>query len=266
MAQPLDRFGEIVALGDEAAVLRLDLAQLFLGAQVDRAEPLALAPQLLQPLLDVRDIGQFRARRDLGKRRDVLRLGFEHLADFVRDVGGAALRGLEPLLRARLLVARSPAASSAARAALSASASAVSAAARRSAAARCAGFGGLDLGDQRAALLGERRGRAFERGALGLCVRRCARRASRSGRPRSPCGSSHSARSAAIAASRRVAQLGFARERLRFAARFGERRALAPHLAARLREMLLQIGGRAELLDRLHGFVLGRDRLVAARR
>ena len=33
-------------------MLRLDLAQLFLGAQVDGAEPLAVAPQLLEPLLD----------------------------------------------------------------------------------------------------------------------------------------------------------------------------------------------------------------------
>ena len=39
---------------DEAGVLRLDLAQFFLGAQVDGAEPLALAPQLVEPFLDRR--------------------------------------------------------------------------------------------------------------------------------------------------------------------------------------------------------------------
>ena len=185
-------------------MLRLDLAQLFLGAQVDGAEPLAVAPQLFEPLLDRRDVGQLRARRDLGKRRDVLRLGFEHLADFMRDVGGAAVRGLEPLLGARLFGARfahrlergTRGLVGFGERGLGGGAPVGGRALRR--------FGGLDLGDERAALLGDRRRRAFERAALGLRFGRALLRASRPDRPRSPCGASHSARSAAIAAMRRA--------------------------------------------------------------
>ena len=40
----------------------LDLAQLFLGAQVDGAEPLALAPQAIERGLDIGDFGQSACR------------------------------------------------------------------------------------------------------------------------------------------------------------------------------------------------------------
>ena len=184
-------------------MLRLDLAQLFLGAQVDGAEPLAVAPQLFEPLLDRRDVGQLRAGRDLGKRRNVLRLGFEHLADFMRDVGGAAVRGLEPFLGARLFGARF--ARRLERGARGLVGFGERGLGRGAPVGGCAlrGFGRLDLGDERAALLGDRGRRAFERAALGLrFVERSP--ASRPDRPRSPCGASHSARSAAIAAIRRA--------------------------------------------------------------
>ena len=246
-------------------MLRLDLAQLFLGAQVDGAEPLAVAPQLFEPLLGRRDVGQFRPRRDLGKRRDVLRLGFEHLADFMRDVGGAAVRGLQPLLGARLLGARftrrlersTRGLVGFGERGLRRSAPVGGRALRR--------FGGLDLGNQRAALLGDRGRRAFERAALRPCVRRSlAERRGLAGRAHLaaiPFGALGRDRGEAPGA-----QLGFARERLGFAARFRQRRALRRDLAARLRELMFQIGGRAELLDRLDGVVLCRNRLVAARR
>ena len=263
LAQPLDRFGEVVALGDEAGVLRLDLLQLFLGAQVDGAEPLAVAPQLVEPLLDRRDLGQRVARRDLGERRDVCRLGLEHLADFVRDVGGAAVRGLEPLLGARLLGARF--AHRLERGARRLVGLGERGLGRGAAVGGFAprGFGRLDLGDQRAALLGERRRRAFERGALGLRFGRALaeRRGLAGGAALRP---SHSARSAAIAARRLRAQLGLARERLRFAARFRQHRALGRDLAARFRQLIFQLGRRGERLDRLRGVVLGGERLVAA--
>ena len=42
MAQPCDRLDQIVALGGQRGVLRFDLAQLLLGAQVDGAEPFAV--------------------------------------------------------------------------------------------------------------------------------------------------------------------------------------------------------------------------------
>ena len=59
-AQLLDRLDQIVALGGERGVLGLDLAQFLLGAQIDRAQPLALAPQPLQRRLDLGEIGQRR--------------------------------------------------------------------------------------------------------------------------------------------------------------------------------------------------------------
>src|SRR4029077_12177745 len=48
LAQALDRLGQVVALGGERGVLRLDLAQLFLGAQIDGAKALAVAAQLVE--------------------------------------------------------------------------------------------------------------------------------------------------------------------------------------------------------------------------
>ena len=50
-------------------VLGLDLAQLFLGAQIDRAQPLAVAAQLFEVFLDLGERRQFRARLDLGQCR-----------------------------------------------------------------------------------------------------------------------------------------------------------------------------------------------------
>ena len=48
LAQPLDRFDQIVALGGQRGVLGLDLAQFFFGAQIDGAEPFAVAAQPLE--------------------------------------------------------------------------------------------------------------------------------------------------------------------------------------------------------------------------
>src|SRR6185295_4642681 len=56
LAQPLDRLDQIVAFGGELPMLVLDLAQFFFGAQIDRAEPLALAHSQL-PGVDRRPRG-----------------------------------------------------------------------------------------------------------------------------------------------------------------------------------------------------------------
>src|SRR6202020_1904747 len=48
-AQALDRFGQIVALGDELVAACPNLNEFVVRAQVDRAEPLALPAQILEP-------------------------------------------------------------------------------------------------------------------------------------------------------------------------------------------------------------------------
>ncbi len=90
----------------QLAVLGLDLAQLLLGAQVDGAEPLALAADAVELGLDLGDVGQLRARLDLGQLGDRGRLDLEHLADFVLDVGEPALGAVEALFGAGGVLAR----------------------------------------------------------------------------------------------------------------------------------------------------------------
>jgi hypothetical protein len=68
-------------------VLGFDLAQLFLGAQIDGAEPLAVAAQLFEIFLDLGKRRQFRAGLDLGETRNRLWLDLQHVVDFALDVG-----------------------------------------------------------------------------------------------------------------------------------------------------------------------------------
>ena len=137
LAQPLDGFDQVVALGGQRRVLGLDLAQLFLGAQIDGAEPLAVAAQLFEVFLDLGERRQFGARLDLGERRHGMRLDFQHVVDFALDVGEPAPGAFHALLgaggRPR---ARCESASSEILAARSVSAITFSAAASASAATR----------------------------------------------------------------------------------------------------------------------------------
>ena len=152
-------------------------------------------------------------------------------------------RRLAPSKRSSARAASSraaPIASSAARAARSASASAFSASARRSAAARRAVFGGFDLADQRAALLGKGRRRVFERRRAPAWPRRCAV-SSVAIWPTAP--SLRSLQSCALGGDRgeaAVGKLGFARERLRFGAHFGEHARACRDLAADVGELALR--------------------------
>ena len=106
LAQLRDRRHQIVALAGERCVLGLDLAQFFFCAQVDRAQPLALAPQPLELLLDIRQFRQRLAFLDLGQLGDGGRLDFQHVVDFAADVGKPALGALEALLGAGKFLAR----------------------------------------------------------------------------------------------------------------------------------------------------------------
>ena len=84
----------------------LDLAQFLFGAQIDRAEPLALAPQALERGFDLGEIRQRVGRLDLGELRHRRRLDLQHVVNFAADIGKPALGALETLLGARKILAR----------------------------------------------------------------------------------------------------------------------------------------------------------------
>src|SRR5262245_3650530 len=82
-------------------MLTLDLAQLFLGAQIDRAEPFALAPNAVKRSFDLIDLRQLSAGLELSEFSDRLGLNLEHVANFAGDIGKAPLAAFVTLLGAR---------------------------------------------------------------------------------------------------------------------------------------------------------------------
>ena len=167
LAQPLDGFDQIVALGGQRGVLGLDLAQLFLGAQIDGAEPLAVAAQLFEVFLDLGQRRQFRARLDLGERRDRMRLDFEHVVDFALDVGKPALGAFHALLGAGAGLAGAGERFERGLGGAVGFRHHALGGGERVGGDAAGGFGGFDFVDQRAALFGEQRRRVFKLGALG---------------------------------------------------------------------------------------------------
>ena len=155
LAEALDRLDQVVALLGETVMLGLDLAQLFLGAQIDGAEPLALAADAVELGLDVGDVGQLLARLDLGKLGDRRRLDFEHLADLVLDVGEAAVGTGETFLGARGLFTRGADGFERGTRILVGGRERILGFRQPVGGGAALGFGGLDLADQRGALLGE---------------------------------------------------------------------------------------------------------------
>src|SRR4051794_35518952 len=105
-AQLLDRFVEIVALGDHAIARGFDLLQLLVGAQIDRAEALALALLGLEFLLDGGGIRQLRAGFYAGERDEIVRRAIEFERDRVQMLRQALARRLKPRFAARLRFAR----------------------------------------------------------------------------------------------------------------------------------------------------------------
>ena len=190
---------------DELVVLGLDLAQFLLGEQIDRAEPLALAADAVELRLDLGDLRQLGAGLELGELRRCGRLDVEHLADFVLDIGEPALGALAAFLGARGFGARL--------------ADRFERAARRLVGLGELGLGlrqpigggaasagrGLDLADQRVALVGEFLRRVGRARCARAALPRCAGRWWRSAPRRSSLRSLQAARSAAIACRRRSA-------------------------------------------------------------
>ena len=97
LAKPRDRGNQIITLGGQRGVLGFDLAKLFLGAQIDRAELLALAPQALKVGLDCRDFRQRRLRLDPRDGGDAVGLDLQRFANFVGDIGEAPVGALDTL-------------------------------------------------------------------------------------------------------------------------------------------------------------------------
>src|SRR4051794_17127270 len=125
------------------------------------------------------------------------------------------------------------------------------------------GLGLVDFREQRAALLAERRRRAFERLALGFCVGQ-------------PLGQRGDLRDRAVPAAVPFgafgrdrgqapgAQFGLAGERLRFAARLGEHGALGRDLATRFRQPVLELVHGCKRCDALARLLPRALRLITA--
>ncbi len=244
LAQPLDRLDEIVALGDEGGVLGLDLAQFLVGAQVDGAEPLAVALELLQLRLDFRDVWKRRVRFEAGEARQRLRLGFQDLADFGGEVGEPPLDALVPLFCAhRGFACRREGGMGGACRAVGLG-KAVLAGRQHFGRGPPRGLRGLDLGDERTALCFELLRRIDEAGMLaaGLGEARLDGRGLRRGAfpPLGPGGGI-----GCDCGEAALGKLDLAGERLGLGAHFGEPAAVGGDGGADLREFGLQCrGGR----------------------
>ena len=180
------------------------------------------------------------ARLDLGEVRDRVGLDLEHLADLMGDVGQpCAWRLRRAPRRGRALRARAPSASSAARTARSHAPSAFSASARRSAAALRRRFRGLRPRRSAARRFSSKIAARRPAKRAPAWPRRCACRASRSGRWRARWRSLQALPVGADGVEPPVGELGLARQRLRFGAHLGELRALAFDLGAHVGELAL---------------------------
>ena len=106
LAQALDRFGQIVALGDELVAARQDLDEFVVGAQVDRAEPLALLAQILELAFDLDAAGQRLVGFMIGKRGEARRLAIEFARDRVLKLFVPRARAFQALFGGGALLAR----------------------------------------------------------------------------------------------------------------------------------------------------------------
>ena len=148
-------------------MLGLDLAQLLLGAQIDGAETLAVALELVEVGFDLGDVGQWRIRLEAGEPGERLRLGLQDLADFGGEVGEAALHRLVTLLGARRSFPRRGERVMGGAGGTIGLGERVLARGERLGGGAARAFGGFDLGDQRASLRLELGRRVDERSVLG---------------------------------------------------------------------------------------------------
>ena len=167
LPQSLDGFHEIVAFGSQRGVLGFDLVQLFFRAQIDRAQPLAVATQLFEIFLDSLSGGNSDSGLISARPAARMRLEFQHVVNFTLE---SVRRRLAPSMRSSARAVASRAldnASSEILAARSVSAIAISAAASASAATRRA-FSADSISLIRARRFRQKCRRILEFGALGL--------------------------------------------------------------------------------------------------
>ena len=244
LPQLADRLDDVLALGDDRLEPLGKLLLLFLGAQIDRAQPLALDLQPFEPALDLGDVGQRRVGLQPGLADHQMRRRVQRLLDARLDLAAALVGGGQPLLGARARSSRASASAWIAAVAALSSAAWLVLGLLQPVGRRLAQRLGLgELRQQRAAAL--RRSRRARRpapssSACGLVAALAERgdlRARHSRRAASRC-----ARSAAMAASRRGARFGLALQPVMGGARIGQRRAVARNRRGqRCRSRCLQI-------------------------
>src|SRR5580692_1967603 len=82
-AQPLDRFRQIIALGDELVAACQNLDEFVVSAQINRAESLTLLAQILELAFDLDAAGQRLIGFMVGKRGETRRLAIKFARDRV---------------------------------------------------------------------------------------------------------------------------------------------------------------------------------------
>ena len=262
-AELLDSFDQIVALGGERGVLGLDLFEFFFGAQIDRAEPFALAAQTLERRFDLGEFRQRLAFLELGEFGDARRLDLEHVVDFAADVGEAALGGFVTFFGAgEILAGRRSGLERGAGVAVG-FAKLVLGFLQAIGAGAAVGVGGFDFGQQRRTLLGELRRGVFQFGAVagGFADALFESRnlVLRAGLALQPAGLFVAERVEAA-----VGHLGLAHDGLLLGADFSGLGALAGDVVAHAGELGFQIGHRRQRGQPGFSFGLGGGGFVAA--
>ena len=244
-------------------MLLLDLAQFLLGEEVDGAEALALAVDAFEPAFDVGDRRQLGARFDFSKLGGAVRLDFEPLADFVGEIGEPALGGVAAFLAAGGFGARFADRFERGACDLVGFGKLVLGGGEPVGIGAARGGGGIDLTDQRLALGSEffRRARQFGALARGFLDALADGRdlglgvvlALVPGLPFLGNGLQPAA-----------GKLGFAHDRLRLDADFGERAAVRGDDVVDGGELGFEIGGHRQGGKRRRRFALAGKRFVAA--
>ena len=106
LPEPLNRLGEVIALGDQFFARRLHLGEFDVGAQVDRAEPLALLLEVVEPALNRRGVGRFIAGLEPGEGEKTAGIDIELEFDEMKQLRAAFPRRFKPLLSRRARFSR----------------------------------------------------------------------------------------------------------------------------------------------------------------